>query len=183
MCMHIHNSPFCVCVCTWIWCVCVCVWFLCNIPNLSNFGPRWEALLFSWRSRRATKTVVHFGNRLKLWTSNAAHSNNLSWLSFKWLWTWTWAVNVRVDMDVGAKPLTMPTTGQFKRRPQGSKNKCYCTFRLHVLAAAAPIQCLIFRAVVFTPTPLPPSPLPLYLLLFVCFCWPTNCARWASGHP
>lgn len=31
-------------------------------------------------------------------------------------------VNVRVDMDVGAKPLTMPTTGQFKRRPQGSKN-------------------------------------------------------------
>lgn len=122
MCMHIHNSPFCVCVCTWIWCVCVCVWFLCNIPNLSNFGPRWEALLFSWRSRRATKTVVHFGNRLKLWTSNAAHSNNLSWLSFKWLWTWTWAVNVRVDMDVGAKPLTMPTTGQFKRRPQGSKN-------------------------------------------------------------
>lgn len=53
-------------------------------------------------------------------------SLSLSWLSFKWLWTWTRHVNLRVDMDVdvgvGVEPLTMPRTGQFKRRPPGSKN-------------------------------------------------------------
>lgn len=66
VCTYITAPSVCVCLHLDMLCVRGCVWFLCNIPNLSNFGARWEALLFSWRSRRATKTVVHFGNRLKL---------------------------------------------------------------------------------------------------------------------
>lgn len=59
---------------------------------------------------------------------NLYETLSLFWLSFKWLWTWKRHVNVRVDMDVdvgvgvGVEPLTMPRTGQFKRRPPGSKN-------------------------------------------------------------
>lgn len=156
-----------VCVCTWVCTVCtVCV--LCNIPNLSNFGPRLEALLFSWRSRWPTKTFVHFGNRPKLWTIPpklpATYLNNLLPEFQVDVWTWTCDVNVRVDMVVGARatyhgrqqhgPIQAEAT-----RQEEKQFKCYCTFRLHVLAAAAaaPIQCLIFRAVL-TPAPPPPPP-------------------------
>lgn len=108
---------------------------------------------------------------------NLYETLSLSWLSFKWLWTWTRHVNVRVDMDVDVgvevEPLTMPRTGpiQAKAARQQKQFKCYCTFRLHVLAAAAaaPIQCLIFRAVVFTPPPSSSSFLLLHFL-YTCYC-------------
>lgn len=62
---------------------------------------------------------------------------------------------------------------QAKAARQQKQFKCYCTFRLHVLAAAAaaaaPIQCLIFRAVVFTPPPHPSSFLLLHFL-YTCYC-------------
>lgn len=62
---------------------------------------------------------------------------------------------------------------QAKAARQQKQFKCYCTFRLHVLAAvaAAPIQCLIFRAVVFTPPPHSPfsfSSYTLFILVIVC---------------
>lgn len=111
---------------------------------------------------------------------NLYETLSLSWLSFKWLWTWTRHVNVRVDMDVDVgvevEPLTMPRTGpiQAKAARQQKQFKCYCTFRLHVLAAAAaaaPIQCLIFRAVVFTPpshSPFSSSFYTFFILVIVC---------------
>lgn len=124
----IAHLPVCVFVPGY---VCVCVWFLCNIPNLSNFGPRLEALLFSWRSRRATRPIVHFGNRLKLWTSHAAatHLNNLFLPVFQVDLYVNVAVDLRcecgswLDVVVGAKTTYHANnTSQFKRRPQGKKN-------------------------------------------------------------
>lgn len=165
-------------VCTCIRCVCLCVpgcvWFLYNIPNLSNLGPRCEALLFSWRSRWATKTVVHFGNRLKLWTSMKLSLSLLAELQ------------VAVDVDTACECESWHGRGrgsgsgatyhakngpiQAKAARQQKQFKCYCTFRLHVLAAAAaPIQCLIFRAVVFTPPPHSSSFLLLHFL-YTCYC-------------
>lgn len=104
MCVHIHNSAFCACVFAPVYDVCVrgCVWFLYNIPNLSNLGPRCEALLFSRRSSWATKTVVHFGNRLKLWTSmkltlsfgwassGCGRGHGMWMWELTWTWTWEW---------------------------------------------------------------------------------------------
>lgn len=58
---------------------------------------------------------------------------------------------------------------QAKAARQQKQFKCYCTFRLHVLAAAAPIQCLIFRTVVFTP-PSHSSSFLLLHFLYTCYC-------------
>lgn len=176
VCTYITVPSVCACLHLYMECVRGCVWFLYNIPNLSNLGPRCEALLFSWRSRWATKTVVHFGNRLKLWTSMKLSLSLLAELQ------------VAVDVETACECESWHGRGrgsgatyhakngpiQAKAARQQKQFKCYCTFRLHVLAAAAaaaPIQCLIFRAVVFTPpshSPFSSSFYTFFILVIVC---------------